>query len=293
MSVSMTLIRGLLALDPRRRRIYKTTGAAAIADPARTDAAVPPGLRRRYAVSESRIGERLVTRVAPRDAAPVAEVVYYHGGGYVEPVQLPHWWIVGELVARSGAAVTIPSYPLAPEHHLDDVLPWFDEVFAQAVARGRRLVLAGDSAGGALAVVQAIRARDAGQSRADHLVLYSPWVDATLANPDARALEPQDVLLRCDGLALDGRSWAGGRSLSDRLVSPINDSLADLPAMSIFQGTHDILFPDVAIFAEKARAAGTAVEFTLAKGAFHVYVAVPWTPEGTRALAASASVIRG
>ena len=293
MSVSMTLIRGLLAMDPRRRRIYRTTGAAAIADPARTDAAVPPGMRRRYEVSESRIGDRLVTRVAPRGTTPVAEVLYYHGGGYVEPVQIPHWWIVGELVARSGAAVTMPSYPLAPEHSLDDVLPWFDQVFAQVVARGRRLVLAGDSAGGALAVVQAIRARDTGALRADHLVLYSPWVDATLANPDARALEPQDVLLRCDGLALDGRSWAGGRSASDRAVSPINDSLADLPPMSIYQGTHDILFPDVILFAEKARAAGTSVELTVAEGAFHVYVAAPWTPEGRRALAATASTIRG
>lgn len=293
MSWSLALTRGVLALDPRTRRMFGTTGAAAVADPSRADAPLPSGLRRRFAVSEWRIDGRPVTRVAPRGAVPVAEVVFYHGGAYVNPAAPPHWWLVRELVTRSGAAVTMPGYPLAPEHTLDDALGWFDVLYAQFVAAGRRIVLAGDSAGAGLAMMQAIRARDTGARRPDLLVLYSPWVDATMANPDARALERRDVALRCDGLILDARAWAGRRGPADPLISPINDSLADLPPISLFQGTHDTLYPDAVRFAAKARAAGTHVDLTVARGGFHDYMAATWTPEARRALQATASAIRG
>lgn len=293
MSCSQTLVRTLLALQPRARRTFGSTGQAAVAAPDRADAPLPRSLRERFAVTQWHIHGRLVTRLAPRDAVPVAEVAFYHGGGYVSPLAPPHWWLVRELLDRTGAAVTVPSYPCAPEHTLDDALGWFDVLWAQALAREGRLVLAGDSAGAGLVMMQAIRARDAGGRRPDHLVLWSPWVDATMTNPDARVLESRDVTLRCDGLILDGQRWAGARGAADPLVSSLNDHLVDLPPILVCQGTHDIFYPDAVRFVAKARAAGTPVEFLVSQGGFHDYMAATWTPEAKRALAASAAAIRG
>lgn len=293
MSWQQTLTRTLVGLDPRPRRTMGTTGQAAVAPPDRADAPLPRRMRERFAVTEWRIDGRLVIRLAPRHVAPTAEIVFYHGGGYVSPMAGPHWWLVRELLDRTGAAVTVPSYPCAPEHTLDDALGWFDVLWTQVVSHGRRIVLVGDSAGAGIVLMQAIRARDAGGVRPDRLVLWSPWVDATLTNPAARALERRDVTLRCDGLALDGARWAGARGAADPLVSPVNDHLGGLPPILVCQGTHDIFHPDVLRFVAKARAAGTHVELLESAGGFHDYMAALWTPEAREALSASAAAIVG
>jgi len=296
MSVSMTATRAFLWLDTRGgRRALSKPDAASHVDPSRRPAAIPRALARRHQVAHSAIRGVQVAHVQPRMTAPTAEVVYLHGGGYVSPIGTHHWWLIDQLVRATGARFTVPDYPLAPEHTLDDALPMLSDLYATAseLAGDRRFVLAGDSAGGGLALAMAVLAREEGWRPADRLLLFAPWVDVTLSDPEAERLEAQDPLLRCVGARDDGRAWAGRRALSDPLVSPINDHLAGLPAMTIIQGGRDVLFPDTRTFTRKARAAGSTVDLHLEPGGFHVYPIAYWTPEAQRAYAICTTAILG
>lgn len=296
MSVSMAATRAFLWLDTRGgRRALSKPDAASRVDPSRRPAPVPRALAERHQVTHSEIRGVQVIHVQPRLAPPTAEVVYLHGGGYVSPVGMHHWWLIDQLVRATGARFAVPDYPLAPEHTLDDALPMLSDLYAAASdeAGDRRFVLAGDSAGGGLAAALAILAREEGRRRADHLLLFAPWVDVTLSDPDAERLEAKDPLLRCIGARDDGRAWAGRRPLTDPLVSPLNDQLAGLPAMTIVQGGRDVLLPDTLTFARKARAAGSPVYLHLEPGGFHVYPIAYWTPEARRAYAVSTTAILG
>jgi len=227
-----------------------------------------------------------VAQVAPRRGA-VVDVMYLHGGGYVGPLGLHHWWIIDQLVSRTGARVTVPSYPLAPEHDVDDAMPVLAELYGWWARQAGecRLALAGDSAGGGLALALTMRARDEGWPSLDRLLLLAPWVDVTMTNPRAWALEYRDPILRCVGAIDDGRAWAGSRSTTDPWVSPINGQLQGLPATLVVQGGCDVLAPDALELVERMRRAGVEVALRYEPGGFHVYPVAVRTPEARAAFA--------
>ena len=109
-------------------------------------------------------------------------VLYTHGGAYVSPLSEPHWEIVGQLIEAGGAAVTVATYPLAPEHTHEAAYQLLERVYRGLLTRvpHERIVLCGDSAGGGLALGQALYYRDRSLPTAGHVVLLAPWLDATL-----------------------------------------------------------------------------------------------------------------
>lgn len=135
----------------------------------------------------------------------------------MSPLTGPHWWIIAGLMSRTGARVTVPDYLLAAEHTFDESFPAVNAVVDHVLAGAgdHKVVLAGDSAGAGLALAQAIRCRDEATPAPSAVVLFSPWVDVTMSNPEARALEGRDVMLACDGLIAAGQWWAGDRSPLD------------------------------------------------------------------------------
>lgn len=274
-------------------------------DPAE-DAPVPRRLERLCTVERRELGGLPVVTLTPRSAPAPIDLVYFHGGSYNAGLISPHWTFIGQLVRRTGATVHVPSYPLAPDHAADEAYAAIDAAVAEIenrAARGsggpgaeRRLVFAGDSAGGTIALVEALRAHDVGGRTPDHVAVVSPWVDATMENPEAREIQPRDPSLNVDLLAAAARTWAGEREVSDPLLSPTftdPDELAGLPSLTVIQGGRDVFAPDVAIFVDRVRAAGVAVRSVLAEDGFHVYPCAWWTPEAVTALAAIAEGIRG
>ncbi len=199
-------------------------------------------------------------------------ILYLHGGAYVNAITTPHWHIIRELIERTGASVWVPSYKLAPESHAPDAFPPLEAIMAEASQVGHPLYLAGDSAGGGLAVGLAITARDRPGPRIAGAFLFSPWVDVTMENPGARLLEHADVMLGVDGLAYWGSQWAGDWETRHPLVSPIFDHLRDLPPTRIYQGERDLFLPDVQRFHDKAVAAGNHSTLKTYRDGFHVFV---------------------
>ncbi|MFF7967023.1 alpha/beta hydrolase [Streptomyces sp. NPDC007903] len=258
------------------------------------DAPVPESLRRSCLVSTETVDGHEIITLTPESGATGPEVIYLHGGAYVRPLVSAHWRIIAALIRQTGATVTVPLYGLAPRHTADDAYRFLDSVYRTVVQRAgdHPVFLAGDSCGAGLSVGLAIRCRDEGLRPPAGLLLFSPWVDVTMTTPGIAALTGLDPMLAPAGFVAAGRDWAGDRSVTDPLVSPLHDTLKDLPPISIYQGGHDILLPDAEKFAAKARAAGTHVDLHLWPTAIHVFVGAGWTPEARQALRDAADRLR-
>ncbi len=175
-------------------------------------APLPKALRARCAVREERVQGQPVYTLVPKAGRPAAHIIYTHGGAYVNPLLGAHWSIIGRLIALTGAAVTVPIYPLAPEHTHREAYAELERVYrdVRATTPAGSVVLAGDSAGGGLALGQALRYRDISLPAPDLVLLFSPWLDITLSNPDAAPVERRDVMLGIPGLVEAGRWWPAG-----------------------------------------------------------------------------------
>lgn len=252
-----------------------------------TAASVPRSLSSLADITERTVQGRRVITVTPKAATPQREVIYLHGGSYLNPLVRAHWAMVRELVMRADARVTVPLYGLAPEHTVVDAFPFLAEVYGdvRASTEGRDVILAGDSAGGGLALAFCLSLRDAGEPMPDRLLLIAPWLDVTLSNPEAAVIERRDPMLAIAGLRAAGRLWAGDRALEHPSVSPLFGRLRGLPPMLVVQGGRDIAAADVRIMQDRVSAGGGEIELVVADAAFHDFVGLPFLPESQRAWA--------
>ncbi len=236
---------------------------------------------RRWNITPSTMAGRPLTTLSPRAAAGDVTLIYLHGGAYVNEMLFVHWAIVRHMTRGTGATVIVPSYGLAPEHTVDETYGLIEAVVRDVRDRhpGGRIYLAGDSAGGGLALGFALEHRT-DELRVDGLFLISPWVDATMTNPDARTMEPVDGLLGVDGLRYWGEKWAGSRPVTDERVSPgLAADLSGLPPTRVYQGGRDLFLPDVQKFTRAAQAAGSPVVTKVFADGFHVFPALTFAPE--------------
>lgn len=244
----------------------------------------PPTRLTRLALRTGRrdVAGMTVWTVRPRRRAPRARVLYVHGGGYLHPLTADYWRLARAL-SRVPAEVVVPAYPLAPDATVDDVLPRLLELYAALLDGPDVLpvVLMGDSAGGALVLAMAQRLRDTGAAPPARVVCLSPWLDATLGDPEVPDLEPTDPMLAESGLRAAGRAWAGARDPGHPLVSPVNADLGGLPPIDLFIGDRDILRPAVDRFTEHARRAGAELDVHEVTAMFHVWMTRA-VPEGRR-----------
>jgi acetyl esterase/lipase len=190
-------------------------------------------------------------------------ILWAHGGGFVVGSHATHAGLAGYLAQAAGADVYLPDYRLAPEH------PWpaaTDDVFSaygQMLARGHdpeRVAIAGDSAGGALAILTALALTDMDVPAPAAMVLISPVTDLSLSGPSVEAKRHADPLLRRDWLAESYRMWAGSLALTDPRVSALFADVAGLPPTLIQVGEDEILLDDSLRFADRAWASGVEVE---------------------------------
>jgi len=240
----------------------------------------PASLFKRFdVVTRDQDGHRIYT-VRPRGGAPVrGQILYLHGGGYVNPPSFLHWWFIAKLVKALGVACTVPRYPLAPEHGCDVSIAFASEVYRQLVSEhgAGKLLVMGDSAGGglALAMLQQTRTLPAA------LILNAPWLDASVSDPSQVEIERREWLLNSLTLRTWGRWWGGSRDLRDPLVSPLFSDLSQLPQTLMFCGSADILVADAR---RMVKAAPTGrVRYVEEEGLMHVYPLLPFFPEARRA----------
>lgn len=254
----------------RRKFATEAAGRRTLARP-KGPSAPPARLTRRCTVTSSREHGFDVHTVHAGPAPSATAVVYLHGGAYTSEIVGEHWSLIGEIAARTGCDVHVPIYGLAPAHHGLEALDFVTRVVAGLVAEGRRCYLAGDSAGGGLALLVAQATGGAGISG---LTLLAPWLDLAMDNPGIDAIQPFDPWLVRPGLRPMAAAWAHGLDLKDPRISPLHGDLSVLPPVQILVGTRDITLADCRTLRERLPS-GVALDYHEEPGALHVYPLLP------------------
>lgn len=254
---------------------------------ARLDRSLPtrlvPGLARHFEVEREDVGFGSYV-LTPRSGPVTRTVHYLHGGGYMAPVDAFHVLYATRLARALGARVVLPDYPLAPEHTWRDS---HDALVAQTDRWAREpggVVLAGDSAGGGLALAVAQSLRDRGLAQATHLVMHAPWVDLTTSTPETAAFAERDPWLFLGKLHAYAGWWAGTpEDLARPEVSPGLGDLSGLPPGLVLYGTRDLLAPGCRLLRRRAAEAGWPLRAVEERDLLHVYGLFPFVPEARRA----------
>lgn len=254
----------------------------------------PAAIAASHAVTRENVMGRPVYTLAPKQGRSAVRVMHLHGGAYVSGISPFHWHFLARLVDATGCTVTIPIYPLAPEGSHRDAFPFVTEAYRRLAADTAPddLVLAGDSAGGGLALALAQTLAGQGLSQPRDIVMISPWLEVTARNPGIAAVQPYDPWLKVPGALEAARLWAAGDDPSDPRISPINGSIRGLGRLSVFIGTRDILLPDCRDLRDRAAREGVTLHYVEQPGMIHVWPILPIRQAQTAA-AEIARIIRG
>jgi len=230
----------------------------------------------------------------PPEATPRTTLLYCHGGGFQIGSIRSHAGLMARLAAASGARVLGFDYRLAPEHRFPAAADDAFAAYAELVRAGDTpLAIVGDSAGCALALGTAIRARDAGLALPKALVLLSPWLDLTLSGESYTALADLDIFSRPAQLRAMARTYLGrDNPPSDPAASPVLGDLSGLPAILVHAGGHDITLDDAHLLARKVVAQGGRIEVEVFEGMPHHFQVFEELPEAGASLRRIGAFIR-
>lgn len=226
---------------------------------------------------------------------PDRVILYLHGGGYVFGSLATHGEITARLAAETPARVLSVDYRLAPEHPFpaahDDCLCAYRWLLGQGVAPNR-IVIAGDSAGAALAAGTLIALRDANETAPASGLLISPWIDPLANGGSIETNEPYDVGDRSFLVACCD-AYMAGKVPEDPRVVPLRGDLTGLPPLFIAIGSCEILFDQARALHEKARSEGVESSLVVYDEMFHGFQNLaPMVPTAARAVSEMSDFVR-
>jgi acetyl esterase/lipase len=219
----------------------------------------------------------------PAGAAPLPGVVYFHGGGWVIGSIRSHDVICRRLADAAGATVISVDYRLAPEHTFpaaaDDCLAatrWVHDHAAEVGVDPARLAVAGDSAGGNLAAVTALRAKqDGGPVLAFQLLIY-PATDLTLSFPSIRENGEGYLLRAADMVWFRDHYAPDGTDLKDPRLSPLwADDVSGLPPALVITAEYDPLRDEGEAYGHRLQEAGVPTHVSRYAGMIHGFFGMP------------------
>lgn len=237
--------------------------------------------------------------IAPH-ADPQRRMLYIHGGAFMVGSPKSHRTITTKLSRTLGICVFAVDYRLMPEHKRLHGLHDCEAAYRWLLAQGpdgpadaRQILVAGDSAGGNLALVISAWTKQAGIVRPDGVIAIAPATDSTLSSPTLRQNISTDPMLgpalgrlvKLPRALLAWLAWLGSRVRpTDPRVSPLHGDLADLPPTLIHASESEMLLGDARRYANKAKQAGSPVTFATWRHMVHVWhVFEPSLPEAKHA----------
>jgi monoterpene epsilon-lactone hydrolase len=272
-----------LDIPSRRQRLEDMTGAAPLPDGTRIEAVDASGVPCEWVEASGGPGD--------------ATLFYLHGGGYTIGSVRSHRALVARLCAAAGGRGLTVDYRLAPEHAfpaaVDDALAAYRWLLQGGVDPAT-VVVAGDSAGGGLAVALLVGARDAGVPLPAAGVCISPWTDLACSGDSMRARAARDPMVQRDALLDMAAAYLAGQDARAPLASPLYADLHGLPPLLVHVGDAETLLDDATRLAERARAADVAVDLEVWDDMIHVWHAfAPLLPEADAAIARIGAWVRG
>lgn len=227
--------------------------------------------------------------LTPKEGTPRYVVLQLHGGGYVGGLQNAHRMFAGlySEVGKGCGVLTI-DYRLAPKHPYPAALEDAVTAYRWLLHRGfdaERIIVAGDSAGGGLAMSLCMYLRDHGMAMPAGIIAMSPWTDLTAGGQSYEINYEKDPLFgnTKDSLVYN-RAYVGKAKATNPYISPLFGNFTGFPPMLIQAGSYEMLLSDAVLVARKAKKQGVKVRLAVYPGMFHVFqMAMLLIPESRHA----------
>lgn len=232
--------------------------------------------------------------IYPSSSHSDKQIIYLHGGAYIEQPLIFHWRFLAKLHRQTGAKIIVPIYPKAPNYTYEDsfkkVLPIYQKIIQ--ASDPSTVYLMGDSAGGGFALALAQLLLEKNLPQPQHIILLSPWLDITLENPEINAkLEKIDPMIGIRGAKEFGKLYAGDTDRRNYLLSPIYGNVKGLADMTLFIGTRELILPDARKFKAMAKEQDVDIHYYEYPGMNHVFPVYP-IPEAKQALKKIVNIIK-
>jgi len=213
---------------------------------------------------------------------PGRTLLYLHGGAFMFRFPKTHTGLVGRWCKRLGARALMPDYRLAPEHRFPAGLDDCHTAYRWLLLQGcdpKTIVVAGDSAGGNLALAMLHRIKQSGEPLPACAVLLSPVVDFTLSGRSVFANAKRDPVFGLAALLAMRAVYAPSERFLDPAVSPLYGDFHGLPPLLFQVGSTEMLLDESTRAAEKAHASGVPTELEIWDRLPHVFQAIPSLPQ--------------
>ena len=205
-------------------------------------------------------------------------ILYCQGGGYTSGNLGYSKVLASKLTRVTGYDVLTFEYRLAPEHPypaaVEDALQAWDHLMHLGYG-ARDVVVAGDSAGGNLALVLCHRLKSEGRMLPAALLLMSPWTDMTASGSSYTERAELDPMLTPEYISAVTQAYAPGMVLESPELSPVWGDLTSFPPTLIQVGTHEILYSDSVLLRDKLKEAGVDCHLEVWKDMWHVFQMFP------------------
>jgi epsilon-lactone hydrolase len=233
----------------------------------------------------------------PKNCAADRVLLCSHGGGYVTGSMYTHRKMYGHLAKAVGCRALIVHYRLAPENVHPGPVNDMAKAYAWLLQQGvepRHLALAGDSAGGALAITTMLCARQQGLALPAAAMPISPWCDMDAAGGTFTSNQERDVLVKREVIQTMAATFLGERGdRKDPLANPLHADLRGLPPVYIQVGDYETLLDDSRALAEALRRANVEVKLDVFPEMQHVFHFLAGTaPEADDAIRRQAAWVR-
>lgn len=202
-------------------------------------------------------------------------ILHLHGGAFVIADLDVQLTVPALLATATGAEVVSLDYRVAPEHPCPAATDDAVAAYLELLEDGPVTAIAGESAGGTLAVLTAVALRDLDAPLPQALITLSPWVD--LWGASHRWADPSvvDPVLSREFLTAAATAWRGSLAPDDPRLTPANASLRDLPPTLIHVGGDELLLDDALDLAHQLAESGGHVELRVFPAMPHVFTAYP------------------
>lgn len=206
-------------------------------------------------------------------------ILYCHGGGYSTGSSKYARTITSKLAMSTSMDVLAFDYRLAPENPypaaVEDAMKAWNYLMLLGYG-ARDIILAGDSAGGNLALTLVLKLKEEQRLLPRGLVLLSPWTDLTCSGKSFQQRAESDPVLNAEYIYQMREAYAGGQDLTNPFISPLFGEMEDFPPTYIQVGENEILYSDSIRLHKKMVEANVSAHIDKFERMWHVFQMSPF-----------------
>ena len=263
---------------------------------------LPAYVNKQFDVDELTEGGSKCYRMVPKENFNGSYIIYLYGGGMCRHIENEQWEFITALSARTGAALFVPMYPLAPEHCCRETFDMLQLAYANITKSFdvEHVVLLGDSSGAGLALSLAILAWKEGMRKPDQLVMLSPAIDTEFFDREMehKMQESAEKDKYCfwteEAKDFINTYWVKDYAVKTEYTSPYYEDYTDIcDDIVIFSGENDMMNCYARAFYNKAKAQGVNIRFYEFEGECHDFIVHSKSQERENAYGYLLDVLKG